>query len=118
MVLALPAAPVDLGAEATTPVRAYEFDAAAVRTLCEQDPEFGRAVAVWVGRAVAHRLHTARVRLLDLYARTAAAAPDAPGFTASGEPEPGLHTVHCPNLTSDRSDSQGGDHARQPAHRQ
>jgi CRP-like cAMP-binding protein len=57
-----------LGAEATSPVRAHEFDAAAVRTLCARDPEFGRAVACWVGRVVADRLHSARVRLLDLYA--------------------------------------------------
>ncbi|MFK4145368.1 cyclic nucleotide-binding domain-containing protein [Streptomyces sp. NPDC004065] len=57
-----------LGAEAMSPVRAWEFDADTVRTLCDQDPEFGRAVAVWVGRVVAHRLHSARVRLLDLYA--------------------------------------------------
>ena len=57
-----------LGAEATSPVRAHQFDAAAVRTLCARDPEFGRAVACWVGRVVADRLHSARVRLLDLYA--------------------------------------------------
>lgn len=57
-----------LGAEATTPVRAYEFDAEAVRVACERDAEFGRAVAVWVGRVVSHRLHAARIRLLDLYA--------------------------------------------------
>ncbi|MDG9723051.1 MULTISPECIES: Crp/Fnr family transcriptional regulator [unclassified Streptomyces] len=57
-----------LGAEATTPVRAWEFDAEAMREMCVRDPEFGRAVAVWVGRVVAHRLHAARVRLLDLYA--------------------------------------------------
>ncbi|MFJ6562580.1 cyclic nucleotide-binding domain-containing protein [Streptomyces sp. NPDC091412] len=57
-----------LGAEATSPVRAYEFDAEAVRTLCGEDPEFGRAVAVWVGGVVAHRLQAARIRLLDLYA--------------------------------------------------
>lgn len=57
-----------LGAETTSPVRAWEFDADAVRALCEEDPEFGRAIAVWVGRVVAHRLHSARVRLLDLYA--------------------------------------------------
>jgi len=56
-----------LGAEAMSPVRAYEFDADAVRTLCSDDPEFGRAIAVWVGRVVAHRLHAARIRLLDLY---------------------------------------------------
>ncbi|GAA2574510.1 MULTISPECIES: Crp/Fnr family transcriptional regulator [Streptomyces] len=57
-----------LGAEATTPVRAWEFDADAMREMCARDPEFGRAVAVWVGRVVAHRLQAARVRLLDLYA--------------------------------------------------
>ncbi|MET9903646.1 cyclic nucleotide-binding domain-containing protein [Streptomyces sp. NPDC006446] len=57
-----------LGAEAMSPVRAWEFDAEAVRTLCAEDPEFGRAVAVWIGRVVAQRLHASRVRLLDLYA--------------------------------------------------
>ncbi|MET7380612.1 cyclic nucleotide-binding domain-containing protein [Streptomyces sp. NPDC005526] len=57
-----------LGAEAMSPVRAWEFDAATVRRMCEEDPEFGRAVAVWVGRVVAHRLHSSRIRLLDLYA--------------------------------------------------
>ncbi|MFB7596180.1 Crp/Fnr family transcriptional regulator [Streptomyces sp. NPDC056160] len=57
-----------LGAEATSPVRAHEFDAATVRMLCERDAEFGRAVARWVGQVAAHRLHAARVRLLDLYA--------------------------------------------------
>jgi CRP-like cAMP-binding protein len=57
-----------LGSETTSPVRAYEFDADAVRKLCDEDPEFGRAVAVWVGKVVAHRLHSARTRLLDLYA--------------------------------------------------
>lgn len=35
----------NLGAEAASPVRAHEFDAETVRTLCAQDPEFGRAVA-------------------------------------------------------------------------
>lgn len=56
-----------LGAEAMSPVRAYEFDASVVRTMCAQDAEFGRAIAVWVGRVVADRLHMSRVRLLDLY---------------------------------------------------
>lgn len=56
------------GAEAVTPVRAHEFDAAAVHELCRDDPEFGRALTRWVGDVVAHRLHAARVRLLDLYA--------------------------------------------------
>ncbi|MER5745054.1 MULTISPECIES: Crp/Fnr family transcriptional regulator [unclassified Streptomyces] len=57
-----------LGAEAMSPVRAWEFDAEAVRSLCAEDAEFGRSIAVWVGRVVAQRLHAARVRLLDLYA--------------------------------------------------
>lgn len=57
-----------LGAEAVTPVRAHEFDAVAVRMMCADDPEFGRAVEHWVGRVLAHRLHATRVRLLDLYA--------------------------------------------------
>ena len=57
-----------LGAETTSPVRAWEFDAEAVRALCDEDPEFGRMIAVWVGRVVAQRLHATRVRLLDLYA--------------------------------------------------
>ncbi|OLZ65423.1 regulator [Streptomyces sp. IMTB 2501] len=57
-----------LGGEATSPVRAWEFDAEAVRSLCAEDAEFGRAVAVWVGRVVAQRLHASRIRLLDLYA--------------------------------------------------
>ena len=56
-----------LGAEATTSLRAYEFDAVAVRLMCADDPEFGRAVEHWVGRVLAHRLHAARTRLLELY---------------------------------------------------
>ncbi|MCX4862502.1 cyclic nucleotide-binding domain-containing protein [Streptomyces sp. NBC_00257] len=57
-----------LGAEAMSPVRAWEFDAEAVRAVCSENPKFGRAIAVWVGRVVAQRLHASRVRLLDLYA--------------------------------------------------
>ncbi|MFE2103554.1 MULTISPECIES: cyclic nucleotide-binding domain-containing protein [unclassified Streptomyces] len=57
-----------LGGEALTPVRAWEFDAGAVLEKCAADPEFGRAIAVWVGLVVTQRLHAARVRLLDLYA--------------------------------------------------
>ncbi|MFC8242757.1 cyclic nucleotide-binding domain-containing protein [Streptomyces chartreusis] len=57
-----------LGAEATTPVRAYEFDATTVRTMCREDPALGNAVAQWVGDVLARRLRSARTRLLDLYA--------------------------------------------------
>lgn len=57
-----------LGAEATSPVRAYEFDAVTVRALCQEDPAFGLAVSEWIGGILAHRLRSARTRLLDLYA--------------------------------------------------
>ncbi|MFJ3921785.1 Crp/Fnr family transcriptional regulator [Streptomyces sp. NPDC090022] len=57
-----------LGAEAMTPVRAYEFDAARVRQLMDADPAFGSAVGHWVGQVLAHRLQATRIRLLDLYA--------------------------------------------------
>ncbi|MEW2399453.1 cyclic nucleotide-binding domain-containing protein [Streptomyces sp. NPDC046862] len=57
-----------LGAETTTPVRAYAFEAAPVRTLCREDPEFGLTISQWVGGILAHRLRAARTRLLDLYA--------------------------------------------------
>ncbi|MFF0745446.1 Crp/Fnr family transcriptional regulator [Streptomyces sp. NPDC004111] len=57
-----------LGAEAQSPVRTYEFDAATVRIMCHEDPAFGTEVGQWVGRVLAHRLQSARTRLLDLYA--------------------------------------------------
>ncbi|MCX4672372.1 cyclic nucleotide-binding domain-containing protein [Streptomyces sp. NBC_01381] len=57
-----------LGAETTTPVRAYEFDAVAVRAMCRDDPAMGYAVTQWVGDIVARRLRSSRTRLLDLYA--------------------------------------------------
>ncbi|MFD7445487.1 Crp/Fnr family transcriptional regulator [Streptomyces sp. NPDC059909] len=64
-----------LGAEAMTPVRAQEFDALAVRMMMDADPAFGSAIGQWVGRVLAHRLHAARIRLLDLY------APYGSGYT-------------------------------------
>ncbi|MFF2324562.1 MULTISPECIES: Crp/Fnr family transcriptional regulator [unclassified Streptomyces] len=57
-----------LGAEAMTPVRTHEFDAAAVRMMMDADPAFGSAVGHWVGQVLAHRLQATRIRLLDLYA--------------------------------------------------
>ena len=61
-----------LGAVAATQVRAYEFDAVAVRLMCDDDAEFGRAVGRWVGRVLSHRLNAARARLVDLYGSPAA----------------------------------------------
>lgn len=57
-----------LNAEAATPVRAYEFEAARVRMLMDADPGFGSALGHWVAQVLAHRLQATRVRLLDLYA--------------------------------------------------
>ncbi|MEU5518757.1 cyclic nucleotide-binding domain-containing protein [Streptomyces griseoaurantiacus] len=64
-----------LGAEALSPVRAWRFDADTVRAACARDPEFGRAVATWVGQVVAHRLQISRIRLLDLYAPHGSGTP-------------------------------------------
>ncbi|MFF5313314.1 cyclic nucleotide-binding domain-containing protein [Streptomyces massasporeus] len=57
-----------LGAQATSPVRAYEFDAAAVGELCGKDPELKQELLAYVATVIAGRLRSARVRLLDLYA--------------------------------------------------
>ncbi|WP_045295989.1 MULTISPECIES: Crp/Fnr family transcriptional regulator [Streptomyces] len=57
-----------LGAQATSPVRAYEFDAAAVSELCGKDPELKQELLAYVAAVIAGRLRSARVRLLDLYA--------------------------------------------------
>ncbi|MER5599954.1 cyclic nucleotide-binding domain-containing protein [Streptomyces sp. NPDC002265] len=65
-----------LGAVATTPVRAYEFDATAVRLMCQDDPTLGNTVTPWVGDVLAHRLRSARACLLDLYAPSGAGSDD------------------------------------------
>ncbi|MFD5075068.1 cyclic nucleotide-binding domain-containing protein [Streptomyces sp. NPDC058371] len=57
-----------LGAETQSPVRAYEFDAEAVRAMWRADPALGMALTQWVGDVVARRLRSARTRLLDVYA--------------------------------------------------
>lgn len=56
----------DFGAEALSPVRAYEFDGAEVRELCEVDPGLGYALARAVAEVLAHRLQSARTRLFNL----------------------------------------------------
>ncbi|WP_406439199.1 cyclic nucleotide-binding domain-containing protein [Streptomyces sp. NBC_01613] len=56
-----------LGAEAHGLVHALEFDAAAVRTLIEEDPVLGLAVTRYVATVVGSRLQSTRTRLLDLY---------------------------------------------------
>lgn len=56
-----------LGAEALSPVRALEFDAEAVRTLCDQDPVLGQALTRCVAEAIGSRLRAARMRLISVY---------------------------------------------------
>ncbi|MEU8547676.1 cyclic nucleotide-binding domain-containing protein [Streptomyces roseoverticillatus] len=56
-----------LGAEATTPVHAWEFDAAEVLELCERDHELDHALLAYVVEVIGRRLRAARTRLLDLY---------------------------------------------------
>ncbi|WP_165989977.1 cyclic nucleotide-binding domain-containing protein [Streptomyces sp. YIM 98790] len=57
----------DFGAEAFTPVRAWEFDGAAVRRQCDTECDFGYALLRSVAEILAYRVQTARTRLLDLY---------------------------------------------------
>ncbi|MGG7569322.1 cyclic nucleotide-binding domain-containing protein [Streptomyces sirii] len=64
-----------MGAEAFTPVRAYEFDATGVRALCEADPVLGLAVTRRVLDVVARRLQATRLRLLDMCAPGASTMP-------------------------------------------
>ncbi|CAL9343784.1 hypothetical protein SUDANB58_00321 [Streptomyces sp. enrichment culture] len=58
----------DFGAEAFSPVRAYEFDAAAVRALCDEDPRLGLMLVRSVAEILAHRLETTRGQLMEQYA--------------------------------------------------
>ncbi|MEU6017380.1 cyclic nucleotide-binding domain-containing protein [Streptomyces sp. NPDC047515] len=64
-----------LGAHVIQAGQAVEFDAAAVRTLCEDDAVLGRAVYKYVAETVAKRLYGTRTRLLQLYGPQAD-APD------------------------------------------
>ncbi|MHA5047667.1 Crp/Fnr family transcriptional regulator [Streptomyces sp. SD15] len=59
----------DFGAEAFSPVRAYEFDAARVRALCDKDPTLELALTRTIGAILAHRLETTRETLIEHYAR-------------------------------------------------
>ncbi|MEU4132211.1 cyclic nucleotide-binding domain-containing protein [Streptomyces wuyuanensis] len=56
-----------LGAETRGPVRAWEFDAAAVRSLCAERPDLGLALVTVVAETIGDRLRATRTRLLDLY---------------------------------------------------
>ncbi|EGX58045.1 regulatory protein [Streptomyces zinciresistens K42] len=57
----------DFGAEAFSPVRAYEFEAAAVLRLCERDPALGMTLVRHVAEILAHRLEMTRGKLMEQY---------------------------------------------------
>ena len=59
----------DFGAEAFSPVRAYEFDATEVRGLCEEDSTLELSLTRTIGAILAHRLETTRTALIEHYAR-------------------------------------------------
>jgi len=54
-------------ARAVTETSAVAFDGACLRERCEADPALGYALLSRVVRVMSTRLHSARVRLLDLY---------------------------------------------------
>jgi CRP-like cAMP-binding protein len=57
----------DFGAEAFSPVRAYEFEARPVLKLCEEDPALGLTLVRIVAEILAHRLEMTRSRLMEQY---------------------------------------------------
>ncbi|GGQ67705.1 MULTISPECIES: cyclic nucleotide-binding domain-containing protein [Streptomyces] len=57
----------DFGAEAFSPVRAYEFEARTVLKLCEEDPALGLTLVRIVAEILAHRLETTRGKLMEQY---------------------------------------------------
>ena len=56
-------------ARAVTDTRAVSFDGACLRGKCAADPTLGYALLQRVVLVMSARLHSARVRLLDLYGR-------------------------------------------------
>jgi CRP-like cAMP-binding protein len=55
------------GASAVTDTRAIEFDAGAVRAVCDADPVLGYALTQRFLGVMLDRLQATRIRLLDLY---------------------------------------------------
>ncbi|MFI2281294.1 Crp/Fnr family transcriptional regulator [Nocardia beijingensis] len=71
------------GAVTAEPVEAVEFDARVLAELADQDPRFGRALAMMLFEALLERLQATRARLLDLYRNpTETCAAAAPRGTA------------------------------------
>ena len=55
------------GAQAVQPTDAYEFDAPAVILACDADPELGYHLIRRLMAVAAQRMHSSRIRMLDLY---------------------------------------------------
>lgn len=64
-----------LGATAGHAVGALEFDAKAVRELCDEDSSVGRSVSIAVANVIARRLAASRTRILDLFAPQGSTTP-------------------------------------------
>jgi CRP/FNR family transcriptional regulator, cyclic AMP receptor protein len=62
-----------LGAVATQPMQAFEFDARAVREACEEDPSLGYELSRRILAVVVDRMYAFHDRLLETSARLAAA---------------------------------------------
>jgi len=60
------------GAVAVQPTEAFEFDAAAVRRSCDEDPAFGYELTRRLLAAVTGRLQATRAKLIDLSTQFAA----------------------------------------------
>ncbi|MDX6361487.1 cyclic nucleotide-binding domain-containing protein [Streptomyces sp. NPDC058274] len=58
----------DFGAEAFSPVRAYEFEADTVNRLCADDPALELSLTRTIAAILAHRLETTRAALIERYA--------------------------------------------------
>ncbi|WP_069772083.1 MULTISPECIES: cyclic nucleotide-binding domain-containing protein [unclassified Streptomyces] len=65
----------DFGAEAFSPVRAYEFEAQPVLKLCEEEPSLGMSLVRIVAEILAHRLEMTRGRLMEQYGSHRRGAP-------------------------------------------
>jgi CRP/FNR family transcriptional regulator, cyclic AMP receptor protein len=59
------------GGRTTQPMQAFEFDAAAVRAACEDDPALGYALMCRFQAVTARRLQATRARLLQVRMATA-----------------------------------------------
>ena len=68
----LPTFEWQFGAVAVQPTEAFEFDAAAVRRSCDEDPAFGYELTRRLLAAVTGRLQATRAKLIDLSTQFAA----------------------------------------------